>query len=221
MKKIFPFIAILAIVLTFTACLDDEAGDYFSMGMGTLQKDSKQYYIEFDGKGGTYDVPDSTVIVARKLQKPGQRVIAMYNVINDGGREGVRGSISLRDIFAVLTKPFSDRPTTPEEDKALGNDMASVSEAWIAGGCLNVKFSVPTGYEADKPHIFSVFDSSMVDEEGYKIIDFRHNLNGNDKTFWSAFDYIAFTLPAYDVQPKGYKLRFQYTENEKRTIKVN
>lgn len=221
MKKIFPLWAFVAMMCTFTACLNDDNDEYFSMAMGTLLKENQQYYIDFDGNTGSYNVPDSSVIVLRKLQKPGQRVIAMYNVISSGGRESARGSIKLRDIFAVLTKPFDACPTTPEEDKKLGNDVVSVSDAWIAGGCLNVKFSVPMGYEEKNPHKLSAFDSGLVDEEGYKIIDFRHNLNGNGKVYWSAFDYVAFTLPEYDVKPKGYKLRFQYSENEKRTIKVN
>lgn len=219
MKKFFSFIAFAAILLAFTSCLDDDGGnDYYNVGMGTLQKSDKMYSIAFDGEGGTYAVPDSSLIVYRKLQKPGQRVIAMFNVISDGRSER---AIRLRDIFAVLTKGFADAPDNQAENEALGNDLANVGEAWIAGGCLNVKFSVPTSNYTLKPHLVNAYDTGTEDSEGYRIIEFRHHLNGNTPSYWSAYDYVSFTLPDAADASKKYVLRYQYSRNEQRVIKVD
>lgn len=219
MKRFFPLVAFIAMLLTLTACIDDNNNDYYNVGMGTLQKNNRQYNIVFDGDKSAYAIPDSTLIAYRNLRKPGQRVIAMYNIISEGRGENQR-AIRLRDIFEVLTKGFVPAPTDEAASKALGQDITSVSEAWIAGGCINIKFSVPTCSYTVKPHLINAYDTGLNDSDGNRIIEFRHHLNGNSPQYWSAYSYASFMLPKDESNPKSYVLRFQYSQNEKRVINV-
>lgn len=218
MKRFLPLVAFIAMLLTLTACIEDNNNDYYNVAMGTLQKTNRQYNIVFDGETDIYAIPDSTMIAYRNLRKPGQRVIAMYNVISEG--RGGGKAISLRDIFEVLTKDFVPAPTDESASKALGEDVTSVSEAWIAGGCLNVKFSMLTSGYSVKPHLINAYDTGLNDSDGNRIIEFRHHLNGNSPQYWSAFSYASFKLPKQEDRAQSYVLRFQYNKNEKRVVNV-
>lgn len=215
MRNLNLFLLIATVLITFTAC-NDHDDDYVNVGMGTVQKMDGMYSINFDG-ADTYQLPDSTLLAYARLNKPGQRVIAMFNIIGDERRSN---QIVLRNIYRVLTKDFAAKPTNEEANKQLGNDVVNILQAWKSNGHLNVKFVMPTDNFPTYPHLINAFNTGEKDADGDIILEFRHNLNGTRPVFWSSYSYVSFPLKEPKADKMGYKIRYKYSENETRIIKV-
>lgn len=218
MKKFKVLFTLFVAMAVLSACSNDgDDYDGYYVGMGTLQKESMQYSISFDN-GHDYELADSAMLVYKNIRTPGQRVIASFNYVGSG-RQNTR--IALTDIYSVLTKDFIARPETADEYNKLGNDAIRLQDAWIAGGFLNISFSVMMSNYTSQPHLINVVRTDELDANGYRILELRHNLNGNLPHFWSGTAYASFIIPDADKQVKGYALSYQYGEHETRIIKVD
>ncbi len=181
---------IMACVMAFTSCDDDDYTPLY-VGMGTVDRQEKQYSIHFDS-GEDLAVADSALLLYCGAQSPGQRVIATFQFLDDDRRQQ---TIYLVDLYRVLTKRFFPEPTEAESD-SLGNDPVAIDDVWIAGGHLNIQFRMPVTPYSGIAHYANVIRHEGTDAEGYVQLEFRHNQNGDGRQS-SATGYIS--LPLEDV----------------------
>lgn len=218
MKRLLTPILFLVTLLGWVSCNDDEPSIPTYVGMGTLQKSADVYSIAFDG-ASTCLVPDSSLLVYKKLQQPGKRVIALYNYLSDRRDDK---TIFLQDIVGVLTKPLAAKPASPQEDQALGTDVLRIERAWMGGGYINVKFYYLSDPVSDKPHYINAFDTGEVDKDGCRILEMRHNANGHQPIYVSPISYVSFADPVSgDNGRTRYKIRYQYDSLKMQTVEVD
>lgn len=217
MKKLLSSFILFAMLFVLSSCNDDEPRIPTYLGMGTLQKTTDVYSIDFDGASSCW-VPDSSLLVYKKLQQPGKRVIAMYSFISD--RRGEK-SIALHDIVGVLTKPLAEKPATPQDEAKLGNDVLRIEKAWMGGGFLNVKFYYLTDLVNNNPHFINAFDTGEVDKDGFRIIEMRHNANGHQAEYISNGSYVSFAMKGGENTNSKIKVRYQYDNKRKYSVEVD
>lgn len=220
--KKWTFLLLAVTFLGIVASCNNDDDSYYSnyyVQFGTLTKQDRTYYIQFDGEKDNYQVTDSTLLVYRQLNtKFPQRIIASY-YYGDLRKDTSTPTVTLRDIVGVLTKDLATAPKDETESEKLGNDIIRASRAWISEGYLNVQFIVPTTANTLKAHLINAYDTGQTDTDGYGIIELRHNSNGISQNFWSGTSYVSFTWPVTE-NDKSYKLRFYYDKGMQRTIPI-
>lgn len=214
--------AALCALLLLTACNMEDTDSYnlqpplgYRGEMGTLLKQKETYHIAFDN-GQVRTLADSSLLDKRGLHTPGIRVIALYNMWTD-----VEHTV-FYDIQAVLTKSFLFRPSQAQSD-SIGHDPMEVSLAWLSGNYLNIAYRV-YGVGGKRPHLITAVWTDETTENGYAIIEIRHNYNGNNSSNrpdnLAETAYASFCLPTGTDGTESYAVRFTDWGGHTQTLAV-
>lgn len=214
--------AMVCALLLLAACHADDTDSYYLQpplgykgDMGTLLKQRDTYRIAFDN-GQVRTLSDSSILDKRGLHTSGIRVIALYNTWT------TVESTEIYDIQAVPTQPFLSHPTQAQSD-SIGNDPMEISLVWLSGGYLNVAYRV-YGVGGKNPHLITAVWTGEKTENGYALIEIRHNYNGNDSSNrpdnLAETAYASFTLPTGTDGTENYAVRFTDWERRTQTFAV-
>lgn len=137
--------------------------------------------------------------------------------------------VKVNYMSSILTKSIVE--LTEENSETLGNDKIKVLKLWEGDDFLNIHFGVNVGGKSIL-HSINMVDMG-VDNEGYRLLEFRHNANGDVENYgatgWVAFDLRPYkdgevasqkfriTLNAFSGSDSEYIFTYNYTGAEGRS----
>lgn len=186
MKKITPSIKylILSLMTIFmaTSCLDDDGYslDKFWIDYGMIEGSKGSFTIVTDD--GKVLFPSASAISFEGVEG-GMRVLVNYTILGDASKPSeIDHYVKINGMRKVLKKGIITM--TPEIVDSIGNDGVRIDHTWLTPNydLLNIEFS----YEGSPyyTHLINlVIDpDNAVDDQGYVILQLRHNKKGDPYT---------------------------------------
>ena len=210
----------IAVLLTLTAIFQS-CDDNDGYSVGDIARDYVTVHVTGDnGYTFTGDQwgtiwPAASVIWGYHPTE-GQRALLYFNPLYDNF-QGYDVAVKIEDIYPILTKTVEQLTADNEAD--YGDDPASITDAWIAGGYLNLIFvqHIPSR----TPHRVSLVENTLknYEDDGYTHLEYRYNTYGdtlNNNLIRSMVSYNLNTLSMSGK--KGLKLRINSSVNGERVL---
>ena len=214
--KLLGMAVLLGLTAIFQSC-DDNDG----YSIGDIGRDYVTVHVTGDNgytfTGDTWGTiwPAASAVFGYHPTE-GQRALLYFNPLYDDFH-GYDVAVKVEDIYPILTKTVEQ--LTAENETEYGDDPASITDAWIGGGYLNLIFvqHVP----ASKPHRVSLVENTMksYEDDGYVHLEYRYNTYGdtlNNAVVRSMVSYNLNTISM--VGKKGLKLRINSSVNGERVL---
>ena len=205
--RLLPILfAAFSAMFAFVSCDNDDDDTHVYVAMGTVEKSGQNYSIRYDYDGDkAFAVTDSVMLVVNKCNAPGQRVITEF--YQAGTSRNDSDAITLISVYKVLTKPIFKFPTPAEAD-SLGHDPISLDDAWVAGGYLNLQYSVASGFYGNTPHFINLTENTAeLTSEGLLQLQLVHNEKGDSRDMMRV-GYASFPLPKDIEGLKGFAINY-------------
>ena len=214
MKKFFGFnkllasVAVLASVMIFQSCLDDDDNDYYRYALPNALVTVKpvadnSFFMQLD---------DSTTLLPVNMKNSpyGEkevRALVNFDPVNESSGEYDK-AVHINWIDSILTKPIA--PDLGEEnDKIYGTDPVEIVNDWVTlaeDGYLTLRFRTVWG--GSQKHFVNLLLGQNPDNP-YEV-EFRHNAYGD--TYGKTDDgLVAFKLDELpDTEGKTVKLKLKW-----------
>lgn len=214
MKKFFGFnkllasVAVLASVMIFQSCLDDDDNDYYRYALPNALVTVKpvadnSFFMQLD---------DSTTLLPVNMKNSpyGEkevRALVNFDPVNESSGEYDK-AVHINWIDSILTKPIA--PDLGEEnDKIYGTDPVEIVNDWVTlaeDGYLTLRFRTVWG--GSQKHFVNLLLGQNPDNP-YEV-EFRHNAYGD--TYGNPDDgLVAFKLDELpDTEGKTVKLKLKW-----------
>ena len=214
MKKFFGFnkllasVAVLASVMIFRSCLDDDDNDYYRYALPNALVTVKpvadnSFFMQLD---------DSTTLLPVNMKNSpyGEkevRALVNFDPVNESSGEYDK-AVHINWIDSILTKPIA--PDLGEEnDKIYGTDPVEIVNDWVTlaeDGYLTLRFRTVWG--GSQKHFVNLLLGQNPDNP-YEV-EFRHNAYGD--TYGNPDDgLVAFKLDELpDTEGKTVKLKLKW-----------
>ena len=214
MKKFFGFnkllasVAVLASVMIFQSCLDDDDNDYYRYALPNALVTVKpvadnSFFMQLD---------DSTTLLPVNMKNSpyGEkevRALVNFDPVNESSGEYDK-AVHINWIDSILTKPIA--PDLGEEnDKIYGTDPVEIVNDWVTlaeDGYLTLRFRTVWG--GSQKHFVNLLLGQNPDNP-YEV-EFRHNAYGD--TYGKTDDgLVAFKLDELpDTEGKNVKLKLKW-----------
>lgn len=213
--KTLKFMVGLSVALTALVACNDDHDVRAYVGWGTVESTPHQYYIRFDGVG-TYALADSSLWVSHGVQRPGQRVIAGFSMLEGQSTPPV---VDVYQLYKVLTKPIFQNPS-PEESDSLGHDRIQIVSVWVGGGHLNVRFRYMAAFYTIRPHFINmVYESREPSAPGVIDLAFRHNAQGSPRDRWRN-GCVSFPIPESLNNAEAFRISYRDMGGAERSITI-
>lgn len=220
MKNLKRLIFSLLIVFPFLqSCNKDDMPK--SLAMVTVKVINEGEYYFVSNRGNTLYPGDKSEIGPYPAED-GQRAFIYFEELPEPA-SGYDYNIKLYAIEDILTKPVI--PMTDETRDSIGDDPATVSQASITGGYLNLEIYVPSGYRTCMLNLVEnrTGEQPPFDPDpDYTYLEFRVRADG---AFFGppSRAYVSFKLNEYDpalTGKKGIIIRSKPIDEEIRYIKI-
>ncbi len=182
MKILKKTLLILIIVSGFIACEKDDPISYYSV-LGILSINNDSVIIDSDA--------GEKLLINNSIQsyfEDGDRVVAVFSLMDEELPEGIDYLIEISDIDTVLFKPIIE--LTSENSDSLGDDPLQVDDLWIAKDYMNINFSY---YGGQATHFINLAMDNNSTASDTVTLEIRHNANGDNGTYPLA-SFVSFDL---------------------------
>lgn len=181
-KRLFAPLLVPAMFFLFQACLDDEAGEYSQLTIGTVRViEGNDYYFDIDD--GTRMYPGDTTYITNYAVVEGQRAFIHFKLL-DEKVPGYDYNALIYRIEDILTKDVYIMPA--EKEDSIGDDCIDVTSLWFSGEYLNIQYRLYYDSGSDVKHMLNLVvngeSDGTGDEAGYLTVEFRHNAFGEPYT---------------------------------------
>ncbi len=192
MKTKFAFALLMAFVLVFPSCLDDDGyslGDIW-IGFGVLKGEDGAFQIIMDNKDVLVPVAANNYDWQDHFES-GDRVLVNYTVLDDD----LTGSTSVyyvkvNDIDDILMKGVMD--ITPEIEDSIGNDPIVVDDYWMTDSLITFKLKYWGYTQIHFLNLVKEPGNLTADDQSIQL-ELRHNANmDSESVLYSAF--VSFSL---------------------------
>lgn len=202
----------------FIAC--DEDDEVYEIDMATVHESDGVLSLESD-EYGNLPVSNSDILTHYKVNKEGQRILAYFQ-FNDNDAQKGDNSVTIYDLYKVLTKKLYEMPA--EKEDSIGNDPIAVSKIYASRNHLNIFFTF-LGSNSGIAHMLNLVttEESQVDEEGLLEVEFRHNLEEDSEVYpqsgWVSFELSS--IPGFtEGTTNGLKVKVSNGDGEEKTYKI-
>jgi hypothetical protein len=164
--------------LLFFSCLEKGDDIYVSYGVIRNVTSADKYDIYTD-RGNTLVVTESYTSAAIE---EGKRVLANYEIISGGDKNGNVYEVKVNGFYHLLSKPFVKESFILEDGEtrrdSIGNDPFNRVEAWFGGDYININFDLYYAGNTDKKHLINlIYDDTRAAADTI-YLTLRHNACG-------------------------------------------
>ena len=214
--KLFGVAMMLGLVALFQSC-DDNDG----YSIGDIGVDYVTVHVtgngDFSFTGDTWGTmwPGAPSFIGFNPVE-GQRALLYFNPLYDNF-QGYDVAIKVENIYPILTKQVEE--LTAQNEKDYGDDPARITDAWIAGGYMNLIFHqhIPT----QNPHRVSLVENKEkeYEDDGYVHLEYRYNTYGDTLSNRGIRSTVSYNLNTLDLKDKkGIKMRINSAVNGERIL---
>ncbi len=150
-----------------------------------------------------YALANPVLLTEKKLNTPGQRLLAEYRGAGDG-------AVLVMRLREVLTKDLTNGQF-PTNDAGQGSDDVYIQRAWLGGGYLNVIYRIYYS-STDAKHTLDARLLEKPDSAGRPVVEICHHANGDGHDRISAAAYASFRLNGPTA--KASSVRVNYVWND-------
>ena len=150
-----------------------------------------------------YALANPVLLTEKKLNTPGQRLLAEYRGAGDG-------AVLVMRLREVLTKDLTNGQF-PTNDAGQGSDDVYIQRAWLGGGYLNVIYRIYYS-STDAKHTLDARLLEKPDSAGRPVVEICHHANGDGHDRISAAAYASFRLNGPTA--KASSIRVNYVWND-------
>ena len=218
MKKVrlFGVSILLGLVALFQSCDDNDGYSLGDIGMDYVTV-HVQGNGEFSFTGDTWGTmwPGAPSYIGFTPVE-GQRALLLFNPLYDDF-QGYDVAIKVENLYPILTKQVES--LTSENAADYGDDPVRVTDAWVAGGYMNLIFNqfVP----AKNPHRVSLVtnEEQNYEDDGYIHLEYRYNTYGDTLSSRMIRSTVCYNLNTLDLKnKKGIKMRINSAVNGERVL---
>lgn len=208
-NKLLASVAVLASVMIFPSCLDDDDNDYYRYAEPSALVTVKplvdnSFFMQLDEV--------TTLLPVNMKSSPyGEkevRALVNYDILDQSGGEYDQ-AVHVNWIDSILTKPIAG-DLGDKNDEVYGTDPVDMIGDWVTiaeDGYLTLRFRTRWG-DRNQPHFVNLLMSK--DAENPYAVEFRHNAFG-DVYGETADGLVAFNLNALpDTEGKTVKLKLKW-----------
>jgi len=198
MKTLRNILLLLAFVLTFSGCLEDEdehyALDKFWIAMGTIEEEENSFIVATDGGDRLYpSVNDASWFETFD----GQRVWVNYTILGTSrGNQSFDYFVRINHLKEILTKGILE--LTPENRDSIGNDPLVIKHYWLTNNFLNIEFLFKGGGTIHYINLVKDIEEPET-EDGLPILEVKHNAN-NDPYIYLLKGLVSFDISEMEVE---------------------
>ena len=149
----------------------------------------------------------------------GQRAILAFNPLYDDF-QGYDVAVKIESLYPVLTKQVEE--LTAATDAEYGDDPVRITDAWIAGGHMNLIFYQRVPMKG--PHRVSLVQNTekVYDDDGYVHLEYRYKTNGDTLSNVLIRSTVSYDLKTLDLDDKkGVKMRINSAVNGERELRFD
>ena len=221
MKKfnLFGVAFLLGMVALFQSCDDNDGYSIGDIGVDYVTmhvNGNKELTFTGDEWGTMWPGAPAVIGVA---PVDGQRALLFFNPLYDDF-QGYDVAIKVENLYPILTKKVEE--LTAENNVEYGDDPVRITDAWVAGGYMNLIFHqrVPS----KGPHRVSLVENTMKDyeDDGYIHLEYRYNTYGDTLRNEIIRSTVSYNLNSLDMKnKKGIKMRIRSAVNGERELKFD
>lgn len=218
MKKfrLFGVTILLGLVALFQSCDDNDGYSIGDIGVDyvTIHVAGNGNYSFTGDTWGTMWPGAPSFIGISPVE--GQRALLYFNPLYDDF-QGYDVAIKVENIYPILTKQVEE--LTSENNAEYGDDPVRVTDAWVAGGYMNLIFHqiIPN----QKPHRVSLVVNTQkeYEDDGYVHLEYRYNTYGDTLSNRVSRSTVSYNLNTIDLKDKkGIKMRINSAVNGERIL---
>lgn len=214
--KLFGGALLLGLAALFQSCDDNDGYSIGDIGVDyvTMHTEGNGVLTFTGDKWGTMWPGAPTIIGVKPVD--GQRALLFFNPLYDN-YQGYDVAIKVEDIYPILTKKVEE--LTETNDKEYGDDPVRITDAWVAGGYMNIIFHQRVPQSG--PHRVSLVENTEkeYDDDGYIHLEYRYNTNGDTLSNAVIRSTVCYNLNTLDLEnKKGIKMRIKSAVNGEREL---
>ena len=217
--RLFGVACLLGLVALFQSCDDNDGYSVGDIGVDYVTMhvtNNKELTFTGDQWGTMWPAAPAIIGVA---PVEGQRALLFFNPLYDNF-QGYDVAIKVENIYPILTKKVEE--LTAANNAEYGDDPVRVTDAWVAGGYMNLIFHqrVPS----KGPHRVSLVENTEkeYEDDGYVHLEYRYNTYGDTLSNYIVRSIVSYNLNSLDMSnKKGIKMRINSAVNGVRELKFD
>lgn len=178
MRKKTLLVLIAILLLPLAGCFDDDdySLDKYWVTSATIEKTGDSFIIVTDN--GDRLFPSATAIPWFQVSD-NQRVWVDYTILGDATGD-LTYFVKVNNMSKILTKGILT--LTPQNADSIGNDAVKITNYWITGDFLSIRFIY---YGGQSIHFINLVQdvNNPLNNEGLPVLWFRHNRNDDPANY--------------------------------------